>query len=515
MKGSELKMGEIISQDVSGRLKRSLGHYTDLTSLTSQLADKAKQHWVDVTQAPYNVKGDGTDETTAMQSALDYASNNKRVLYVPSYITVSVSNLVVTGKSNFGIRVDGTIKFINSAPASSTILKLDTCNDVNIYNFNGDGNVANNGVTINEQLHLIRLLNCNRIFVGTIVGKNPTGDVVYINNCTDVIADKIYGFGSNVGRNTISIVKGSRMEFSSVVSIGVGTDTMPSGIDLEPNSVTDAISYIQFGKVYVESLGTSSFSLYNNFGADCRNITVADLVVNKTTPNAFKNALYIYKFNNVKIKAVLRENQSTIANLKTVALNVDGGDNINLDVDISNVYQGASIGLTTNITNLKLSGKIYSVLYEGVNVTKLSNSNLRDLKVYQGDLANSGSAWNFRFTSSAVVSNVNFKNCDFSKGTSGYRAVNVNGTTTNVWFEDCDFSGWATINEMFSGNYTTGVFRKNNKALNYLSTPPTSYYWNVGEIIWNNAPSGATPTTYWLRVTNGTGFAVGTDWIAK
>jgi hypothetical protein len=71
------------------------------------------------------------------------------------------------------------------------------------------------------------------------------------------------------------------------------------------------------------------------------------------------------------------------------------------------------------------------------------------------------------------------------------------------------------INEMFSGNYTTGVFRKNNKALNYLSTPPTSYYWNVGEIIWNNAPSGATPTTYWLRVTNGTGFAVGTDWIAK
>jgi hypothetical protein len=30
-------MGEIISQDVSGRLKRSLGHYTDLTSLTSQM----------------------------------------------------------------------------------------------------------------------------------------------------------------------------------------------------------------------------------------------------------------------------------------------------------------------------------------------------------------------------------------------------------------------------------------------------------------------------------------------
>jgi hypothetical protein len=33
-------MGEIISQDVSGRLKRSLGHYTDLNSLTTQMSEK-------------------------------------------------------------------------------------------------------------------------------------------------------------------------------------------------------------------------------------------------------------------------------------------------------------------------------------------------------------------------------------------------------------------------------------------------------------------------------------------
>jgi hypothetical protein len=36
-----MKMGEIISQDVSERLKRSLGHYTDLTSITTQLSKKA------------------------------------------------------------------------------------------------------------------------------------------------------------------------------------------------------------------------------------------------------------------------------------------------------------------------------------------------------------------------------------------------------------------------------------------------------------------------------------------
>jgi hypothetical protein len=36
-------MGEIISQDVSNRLKRSLGHYTDLTSITLQLEQKANK----------------------------------------------------------------------------------------------------------------------------------------------------------------------------------------------------------------------------------------------------------------------------------------------------------------------------------------------------------------------------------------------------------------------------------------------------------------------------------------
>jgi lysophospholipase L1-like esterase len=46
-------MGEIISQDVSNRLKRSLGHYTDLNSLTTQLNEKATKE--DAEQNPKTV----------------------------------------------------------------------------------------------------------------------------------------------------------------------------------------------------------------------------------------------------------------------------------------------------------------------------------------------------------------------------------------------------------------------------------------------------------------------------
>jgi hypothetical protein len=70
-------MGEIISQDVSGRLKRSLGHYTDLTSLTSQLADSTKQlKRLEGTICPKELGavGDGiADDTTYLLQAASQA----------------------------------------------------------------------------------------------------------------------------------------------------------------------------------------------------------------------------------------------------------------------------------------------------------------------------------------------------------------------------------------------------------------------------------------------------------
>jgi hypothetical protein len=71
-----MKMGEIISQDVSGRLKRSLGHYTDLTSLTSQLADKAKQSKNYVLISQYNNLFTNNDWTTAINTAMTDLKNN-------------------------------------------------------------------------------------------------------------------------------------------------------------------------------------------------------------------------------------------------------------------------------------------------------------------------------------------------------------------------------------------------------------------------------------------------------
>jgi hypothetical protein len=85
-----MKMGEIISQDVSGRLKRSLGHYTDLTSLTTQLAEstsKLDSTSINVKYPPKPLvpaKGDGvTDDTVALQAILNLAMQTGLDVYFP------------------------------------------------------------------------------------------------------------------------------------------------------------------------------------------------------------------------------------------------------------------------------------------------------------------------------------------------------------------------------------------------------------------------------------------------
>jgi hypothetical protein len=112
-------MGEIISQDVSGRLKRSLGHYTDLTSLTSQLADKASKNitYVNALDMPNGftnfVRNDSTkDNSQALQYLFDNATSTDGVfvVYFPIgnyYFSTNVTkrsprNIVLTGSQGRG-----------------------------------------------------------------------------------------------------------------------------------------------------------------------------------------------------------------------------------------------------------------------------------------------------------------------------------------------------------------------------------------------------------------------------
>jgi len=58
----------------------------------------------------YGVVGDGSDETTALQNAIDVATAANKTLYVPHNITITTDALLISGKNNFGLQIDGTLK---------------------------------------------------------------------------------------------------------------------------------------------------------------------------------------------------------------------------------------------------------------------------------------------------------------------------------------------------------------------------------------------------------------------
>lgn len=49
----------------------------------------------------------------------------------------------------------------------------------------------------------------------------------------------------------------------------------------------------------------------------------------------------------------------------------------------------------------------------------------------------------------------------------------------------------------------------------YAAAMPASGTWKTGDVVWNTAPSVANPVGYWLRVTDGSGNVLDTDWVAK
>jgi hypothetical protein len=92
------------------------------------------------------------------------------------------------------------------------------------------------------------------------------------------------------------------------------------------------------------------------------------------------------------------------------------------------------------------------------------------------------------------------------------QATRADGVNPAVYLIDSAdvFPGFNTYD---CSNYEEALISQQGRFKN--TGVATGGTWQIGQTITNTAPSAGTPTAYWLRVTNGTGNVVGTDWIAK
>jgi hypothetical protein len=399
------------------------------------------------------VVGDGSDETVAMQAALDKAVAVNGIFYVPAGLTVTVDQLALTSETDFSVQIDGTIKRVNSSASPHGMLTLLGCDHFDIISLNGDGNVANNGVTVSEHQHILTIAGCTDAHFGTITGVNVAGDVVYMDGANARLQfDCIQGYSADTGRNTVSIIKGEALQFGKIMSVGVGHTSMPGGVDVEPNTNTDHCRYIQFGEVYVETNGLGGFMLTNNNGATCEYAQANNVIVRKKTitrvgVNSTNVGIAVNNFDYAHVTGSVTEIQATKASLSTMALSVDGGRCNIIKVNANNVHYGAMVGYYDSCTQLDLDFSAYRVYGFGLDAANITDSTIQVDIVDSGYGETTGTACillEIGTTQSNVMYKGLLKKCTYGDAGIYYTP----GTRTDITF-DVDIEGFAVA------NYTT------------------------------------------------------------
>lgn len=270
------------------------------------------------------VGDDSTDTSSEFSAAINWAAENKVRLETKRGAIYLVDDLIVDGYSDFEFACYGTLKRkdnLSDATITRT-LKFSNCSNFSVEAITLDGNHINNGATeggtysvTNEQRHGLYIDNCSDVYIGDIVGHRACGDTLYITgtdtfniNIKSVYADSYDDLGNYIalGRNPVSIVEGKLINIDSVSVYGVGHETMPGGIDIEPNNgqfverVTigtfhcissgmnplgivssynsaDAVKFVSIGTAYITSLTTGQRRIVNFAG--CRNINIDTLRV--------------------------------------------------------------------------------------------------------------------------------------------------------------------------------------------------------------------------------------------
>lgn len=460
--------------------------------LAAQKADVV-QRGINVKSAPYNAKGDGvTDDTAAITAAI--AAGNG--IYLPDGDTFLVSGLLIDSKSTFSIFGKGKLKLKDSSIIQ--LVKFNNCTNIFIPFLNLDGNVAGNGVTVNEAIATLALYDCSNVVIGDIYSKNPAGDCVYLNNVNDFQINSIIGTADTyTGRNALSIIKAQRGQIGRVESYKIGHSSMPTGIDLEPNAAGDTITDITIGELICDSAGSGGFTIANTVGATVSRISINSAIINKNSAaSTTLNAGQVLGASHVKIGYLYAK----FTTASGTGLRINNSTYISANVDIENAVLGVTLGETVAVSHITLTGRIISTTQHNIVIYICSDS-LIDM-----NLKNPGAAYlNINKSGTGTCNNIEFRG-DFSKGSTGTTCFFTSAASgvTNWVLNNVDFTGWA-IGSRFAGAAFQGNVKKINcRNLNFATSVPNFDLWSIGDIIYNTAPTLLKNISHWTCITAGT-----------
>ncbi|RKN79179.1 hypothetical protein [Paenibacillus ginsengarvi] len=490
----------------------------ELTDIGAELALRG------VNAAKLGLKGDGTDETTALRSAIQYAADRHLTLLIPRWMTVCVDTITITGKQNFGIRCEGWIRRLDQSPTVGSLLKLDSCSGVYMPEIRFDGNGLNNGCvenvayTVNqEQKHCLVLLNCQDVTIDRFHCLNPCGDGLYISSGSkNMKLGTITGQAdAQIGRNLVSIINAQNIRIDYLYSDNIGHYDMPGGFDIEPNASTETVRNVFVNSMNITGGGTNPCSVLGTNNALVENVFLGSVNLVRTNivlPSSEITSVYI-SASNVRIGQLSVVNK-TAHNISFLTLNKQGltpkGITI-LDSYGEGCYRGIQVGFGSNaVEDVHVKATIRNCKHDGIFMGTAKNVKL-DIDI------DSVGADRFMLNKPAgggVCNNI-YITGNFSNRGTGLKAMIIGDVPANVvnWtLENVDFTGWGNNQRLYGGGFQGTVRKINCRNLTHLTSLPAFEQFKQGDLIWN---IGADPeVSYWRRLTNGTGNALNTDWKA-
>ncbi|NMC27389.1 MAG: hypothetical protein GYA42_04500 [Syntrophomonadaceae bacterium] len=244
---------------------------TTTISTTSPSAATAAVSGINVKN--YGAKGDGvTDDTSAIQSAVNYAQNNGgATVYVPdgTYMIEATRGILITRSMKLVLAANATLQAKATSSDTYNVIRVYGASNVDISGGRVVGDRLNHMGTSGQWGHCIELEGCNGVNIHDIAVSNAFGDGIYIGStdsqpyCQDVTVKNFTI--DNCRRAGLTIISGRNITIQN----GIISNTNNSqglepqaGINMEPNSSNEFLVNILIADMqtkYCNGFGIDSY----------------------------------------------------------------------------------------------------------------------------------------------------------------------------------------------------------------------------------------------------------------
>lgn len=491
-------------------------------TINTQLADIV----INVTKPPIpivNIKGDGTDETTTLLNLINYVADNHYTLLIPKSVQITIDIMNITGKSNFGIICEGTIKRKDNS-TTGTLLRFINCSDISMPLIRYDGNGANNGCIENvaytanqEHKHCMVFEGCTNVKGEIVEAINSCGDVLYISKSSKNIKfAKVTGKAdTQIGRNIVSVISGQDIYIDHIYGDNFGHYDMPGGFDVEPNASTETVKNVFVKTINLTGGGSAPLALLASNSAKSENIFIGDVVLNRTLAytNLAESESVFITASNVNIGKIIVKNTSAY-NVNFVRIDNHGIVPSNINIDDSygeGCYKGIILGqFGLNVDKINMKATLRNTKHDGVYMLACTNSK------FNIDIDSVG-ATRAKITKSGdfVCDNIYITGDISNRGTGVAAMLSSSNPTsiTNWTLENLIFNGWANDKKLYGAGLGGTIRKINCKNLTHQSSRPSFDRWNKGDIVYNTNPTelGTSGSKYivekWICIADGQGSA--------